>query len=75
MILKKKRVGTVLPMTALICKTAKPGTFAAGKIFIDWLAKSKQTAWQLLPLHQQLAVQNLMTSGSPSADAYLRLQN
>ncbi|MEI6690995.1 MAG: 4-alpha-glucanotransferase [bacterium] len=47
-----KRVGTVLPMTALVSTVAQAGTFAAGKIFIQWLAGTKQKAWQILPLHQ-----------------------
>lgn len=39
-------------MTALISKTAQQGTFAAGEKFVEWLAKTKQSAWQILPLHQ-----------------------
>jgi 4-alpha-glucanotransferase len=35
-----------------VSKTEKPGTFAAGEKFIDWLVKSKQLAWQMLPLHE-----------------------
>jgi len=52
MSLRGKRIGTVLSMTSLVSKNAQPGTFAAGEKFIDWLAKSKQNAWQVLPLHQ-----------------------
>jgi 4-alpha-glucanotransferase len=47
-----KKVGTLLPMTALVSRTAQPGSFAAGQIFVDWLAASRQRAWQVLPLHQ-----------------------
>lgn len=49
---KIKRVGTLLPMTALVSRTVEPGTIAAGEKFVDWLSKSKQNAWQILPLHQ-----------------------
>src|SRR5438046_2754801 len=28
------------------------GTFATGLIFLDWLKKTHQSAWQLLPLYQ-----------------------
>ncbi len=52
MSLKKKRVGTVLSMTAMVSKHAQAGTFAAGEEFIKWLAKTNQHAWQVLPLHQ-----------------------
>lgn len=49
---KKKRIGTLLPISALVSKTSESGTFEAGERFVDWLAKTKQTAWQMLPLHQ-----------------------
>jgi len=66
MILKKKRVGTILPITALVSKTAKSGSFAAGEKFIDWLTKSKQTAWQILPLHQTQLEKKSATKHVPS---------
>ncbi len=52
MILKQKRVGTVLPMTSLVSQTARAGSFAAGEKLLDWLVASHQKAWQVLPLHQ-----------------------
>jgi 4-alpha-glucanotransferase len=46
------RFGTVVPVSALTSTTSKSGTFAAALTFLDWLHKTSQTAWQLLPLHQ-----------------------
>lgn len=66
MSLKKKRIGTVLPMTSLVSKNAQAGTFAAGEEFIDWLAKSKQNAWQILPLHQTQLEKGSKTKHIPS---------
>jgi 4-alpha-glucanotransferase len=66
MILKQKRVGTVLSMTALVSKTVDSGTFVAGEKFINWLARSKQTAWQFLPLHQTQLEKGSKTKHVPS---------
>ena len=63
---KIKNVGTVLPMTALISKTAETGTFRAGRKFITWLAKSKQNAWQFLPLHETQLEPGSATQHQPS---------
>lgn len=51
----KKILGTLVPISALISKKQNPkdyGTFETGLIFLDWLKKTNQSAWQLLPLHQ-----------------------
>lgn len=50
----KKTIGTFVPLTALRTNTApgETGTFAAGLAFLDWLEKTGQTAWQMLPLHE-----------------------
>jgi len=61
MSLRKKRIGTVLPITSLVSKTTPKGTFAAGEKFIDWLAKTNQNAWQVLPLHQTQLEKNSKT--------------
>lgn len=66
MSLKKKRIGTVLPMTSLVSKNAQAGTFAAGEKFIDWLTKTKQNAWQVLPLHQTQLEKGSATKHIPS---------
>jgi 4-alpha-glucanotransferase len=66
MSLRKKRLGTVLSITSLVSKTAQAGTFAAGEKFIDWLAKTKQNAWQVLPLHQTQLEKGSTTKHIPS---------
>ena len=66
MSLQKKRIGTVLPMTSLVSKKSDDGTFAAGEVFIDWLAKTKQNAWQVLPLHQTQLEKGSSTKHIPS---------
>ena len=53
-------------MTALVSHTAPQGTFAAGEIFVDWLAKSGQTAWQVLPLHETQLQKGSKTKHVPS---------
>ncbi len=51
---KSKIVGTLVPLSALSSsKTPKSqGTFETGLYFLDWLNKTGQSAWQILPLHQ-----------------------
>ena len=61
-----KRIGTLVPLSALFSNDAKRGTFAAGVVFLDWLAKSKQTAWQLLPLHETQLQKGSKTIHVPS---------
>ncbi|MEK7123229.1 MAG: 4-alpha-glucanotransferase, partial [Patescibacteria group bacterium] len=53
----KKIIGTLLPLSALKSnnhRTGKEscGTFAMGRVFLQWLRQTDQHAWQLLPLHQ-----------------------
>ncbi len=43
-----KLLGTLLPLSAI-------GSFAAGEKFVEWLTKTHQQAWQLLPLHPSSA--------------------
>lgn len=49
-----KVVGTSVPLSALNTRaeSQKPGGFSAGLALINWLGKTKQKAWQLLPLHE-----------------------
>lgn len=63
---KTKILGTLLPMTALVSKSVLPGTFQAGHKFVDWLVKSKQSAWQLLPLHENQLERGSTTKHVPS---------
>ena len=49
---KPKKVGTLLPLQSLRSEKEKRASFKTGELFLDWLAKTKQTAWQMLPLHE-----------------------
>jgi 4-alpha-glucanotransferase len=52
---RRKIVGTFAPINALFSQKQKKqdrGTFETGFEFLKWLKKTKQTAWQLLPLHE-----------------------
>jgi 4-alpha-glucanotransferase len=52
---QNKIIGTLVPLSSLSSiksKKENQGTFETGMVFLDWLAKSGQNAWQLLPLHQ-----------------------
>jgi len=64
--IRKKIVGTLLPMTALVSKSAPEGTFKAGEKFVDWLSKSEQNAWRVLPLHQTELEKGSKTKHVPS---------
>lgn len=46
----KKIVGTLLPFESLISKKYPGNLFKSAKLFIDWLEKTGQSAWQMLPL-------------------------
>src|SRR3989344_2455600 len=48
----KKIVGTLVPLFSLYNKNPQTATFETGGLFLDWLFKKKQSAWQLLPLHE-----------------------
>ena len=63
-----KRVGTTVPLFSLrtISEPQKPGTFSAGLAFLDWLSKTHQKAWQLLPLDQTHLEPNSPTIHVPS---------
>ncbi len=55
----QKTIGTLVPMSAL-------GTFASGLVFLDWLHKTHQSAWQLLPLYQTQLEPGSATKHIPS---------
>ena len=48
----KKIVGTLVPLSALYSTKSPTPTFEAGGLFLDWIVKTKQSAWQLLPIHE-----------------------
>lgn len=66
---EEKIIGTFVPLDALH-STQQPkedaGTFAAGLVFLDWLKKTKQNAWQLLPLHETQLEAGSKTKHIPS---------
>lgn len=65
----QKRIGTLVPLSALFSSQLSPadaGTFAAGLIFLDWLKKTHQSAWQLLPLHETQLEPGSITKRVPS---------
>lgn len=48
-------IGTFVPISALISSMQQEsdwGTFETGEIFLNWLKKTKQSSWQVLPLHE-----------------------
>lgn len=52
---KDKVVGTFAPVFSLWSTTQSKedfGTFASGVVLLDWLKKTGQTAWQMLPLNE-----------------------
>lgn len=64
-----KLIGTLVPISAIFSlKNAEndKGTFASGLIFLDWLKKTKQSAWQLLPLYQTQLEPGSVTKHIPS---------
>jgi len=49
----KKIIGTLTPLDSLhSIQFPQYGRFENGELFLDWLKKSGQSAWQLLPLHE-----------------------
>lgn len=52
---KDKLVGTLVPVFSLHSTSQLPadqGTFATALLFLDWLKKTNQNAWQMLPLSE-----------------------
>lgn len=65
----KKIVGTLVPMSALyssLLSENDKGTFAAGIIFLEWLKKTNQSAWQALPLCESQLEEGSSTTHVPS---------
>lgn len=66
---KKKIIGTFVPISALFSaqqSEQEQGTFAAGEVFLDWLKKNHQSAWQFLPLHENKLEPGSSTKHVPS---------
>ena len=50
----KKIIGTLVPLSAIYSKQDNQhdqGTLKSAMVFLDWLKKTGQSAWQLLPLY------------------------
>lgn len=47
-----KIIGTLVPLSALYSTSSQIPTFEVGELFLDWLARSKQNAWVMLPLSE-----------------------
>ena len=62
----KKIIGTLVPLSALWNTQSQTATFEAGELFLDWLVKTKQNAWQLLPLHETQLEKGSTTKHVPS---------
>lgn len=65
----QKIIGTLVPMSALFSSTLPEhdkGTFASGLVFLDWLKKTHQTAWQVLPLYATQLEPGSITKHVPS---------
>lgn len=66
---KEKIIGTLLPISALRTKQhpyLSFGTITDGLVFLDWLEKTGQNAWQMLPLHETQLVKDSTTEHVPS---------
>jgi 4-alpha-glucanotransferase len=64
-----KVVGTLAPIFSLTTSKLSPedqGTFEAGIYFLDWLHKTKQTAWQILPVNETQLEKGSPTKHVPS---------
>lgn len=64
-----KVVGTLAPIFSLTTTQLSPddqGTFEAGIYFLDWLQKTNQTAWQILPVNETQLEKGSPTKHVPS---------
>lgn len=64
----KKTVGTAVPLSALWSKKEKTkhGSLDTALFFLEWLHKTGQTAWQLLPIHETQLVPGSKKNHAPS---------
>lgn len=64
-----KIIGTLVPVSALysLKNSSEPiGNFEDGLLFLDWLKNTRQTAWQMLPLHETQLQPNSLHKHVPS---------
>jgi len=64
-----KIIGTFVPLDALHSSAQAKndaGTFASGLVFLDWLKKTGQNAWQVLPLNETQLEPGSSTKHIPS---------
>lgn len=62
-------VGTLAPIFSLHTSHLSPqdqGTFESGLYFLDWLKKTNQTAWQILPINETQLENGSATKHVPS---------
>lgn len=62
-------LGTLAPIFSLSTSQLSPedqGTFEAGLYFLDWLKKTNQTAWQILPINETQLQKGSTTIHVPS---------
>ncbi|OGH06158.1 MAG: hypothetical protein A2171_02885 [Candidatus Levybacteria bacterium RBG_13_35_9] len=62
----RKIVGTLVPLFSLYSTESETSTFETGGLFLDWIVKTKQSAWHLLPLHQTQLEKGSATKHVPS---------
>lgn len=65
----RSRIGTFVPLSALQSTSLQPednGTFAVAGAFLTWLKDTKQSAWQVLPLHETQLEVGSVTKHVPS---------
>jgi len=64
----KKIIGTSVPMSALWNNKvgSKQGNLDTALLFLDWLHKTGQSAWQLLPIHETQLVSGRKDKHVPS---------
>lgn len=66
---KKKIIGTLAPIFSLTSNHQSPqdqGTFETGTYFLDWLKKTNQHAWQILPFNETQLEKGSATKHVPS---------
>ncbi len=65
----KKIIGTLVPVSSLRSDQQNPedyGTFETGLYFLEWLKKTRQSAWQILPLNETQLEKYSSTKHVPS---------
>jgi 4-alpha-glucanotransferase len=66
---EQKTIGTLAPIFSLTSSQQSPedqGTFETGLYFLDWLKKTNQNAWQILPFNETQLEKGSATKHVPS---------